>query len=77
MPLMSHSGGPRGTVLATVFPALIAEPCVRRERIAEELIDQPREQGQFLTGLWVPKTYAARRCSWMMPPIRSWRRTRK
>jgi len=27
--------------------------------------------------LWVPKTYAARRYSWMTPPARSRRRTRK
>jgi 4'-phosphopantetheinyl transferase EntD len=29
------------------------------------------------TDLWVPKTYAARRYSWMTPPTRSCRRTRK
>ena len=28
-------------------------------------------------GLWVPKTYATRRYSWMTPPTRSCRRTRK
>jgi hypothetical protein len=27
--------------------------------------------------LWVPKTYATRRYSWMTPPARSCRRTRK
>jgi len=27
--------------------------------------------------LWVPKTYATRRYSWMTPPARSFRRTRK
>jgi hypothetical protein len=27
--------------------------------------------------VWVPKTYATRRYSWMMPPARSCRRTRK
>ena len=27
--------------------------------------------------LWVPKTYATRRYSWMTPPTRSCRRTRK
>ena len=39
----------------------------------------PRRTGpawpQFL--LWVPKTYATRRYSWMTPPTRSCRRTRK
>ena len=30
-----------------------------------------------LAGLWVPKTYATRRYSWMTPPARSWRRIRK
>ena len=27
--------------------------------------------------LWMPKTYATRRYSWMTPPARSWRRIRK
>jgi hypothetical protein len=30
-----------------------------------------------LVALWVPKTYATRRYSWMTPPARSCRRTRK
>ena len=30
-----------------------------------------------LLHLWVPKTYATRRYSWMTPPARSCRRTRK
>ena len=34
------------------------------------------ESVRRLIGLWVPKTYATRRYSWMTPPARSCRRTR-
>ena len=39
------------------------------------MLVQGADRGRF--DLWVPKTYATRRYSWMTPPARSCRRTRK
>ena len=42
-----------------------------------EQFGQATHLGAADTDLWVPKTYATRRYSWMTPPARSCRRTRK
>jgi hypothetical protein len=39
-------------------------------------LDEPVAQVEAFD-LWVPKTYATRRYSWMTPPARSCRRIRK
>jgi hypothetical protein len=42
--------------------------------LGEQAVQAARDLGD---DLWVPKTYATRRYSWMTPPARSCRRTRK
>jgi hypothetical protein len=45
--------------------------------IVDALPDHAVESFAGVSNLWVPKTYATRRYSWMTPPARSCRWTRK